>query len=95
MQLKSLHDQNKNISTAVMFKTADTPVISLQILANQQLKEHITKTPALLVCVLGMVAYSTETGEKQMLEAGDFVRIEPNIKHWLDAETDSQLLLIK
>jgi len=59
------------------------------------LKEHITKTPALLVCVEGKVIFNNERGITETLLLGDYVNIEPMIKHWVDAISDSSLLLFK
>jgi hypothetical protein len=43
MNIKDLHQDTKAISTASLFKTENGNVTSIQILTNEQLKEHITK----------------------------------------------------
>ena len=50
MNIKDLHQDTKAISTASLFKTTEGNVTSIQILVDEQLKEHITKVPALLLC---------------------------------------------
>lgn len=95
MNLKSLHTETKAVQTNVMFEPKDGKVISLQIAKNKQLAEHITKVPALLVCVSGSASYGDESGRKLSLKSGDYVNIEPNVKHWVDAEEESNFLLIK
>jgi len=95
MNLSALHSQEKAISTSSIFKTEHTNVISLQILKNEQLKEHITKTPALLLCISGKVIFENEKGIKETLAPGDFINIEPMVKHWVDGVLDSQLILVK
>lgn len=92
--LKNLHTEQKDVQTSVLFE-ANEKVISLQIAKNKQLAEHITKVPALLVCVSGSGSYGDELGRKVSLTPGDYVKIEPNVKHWVDAFEDSNFLLIK
>lgn len=95
MNIKELHPKNRGVETQMMFVATEGKVISLQISKNNQLKEHITKVPALLVCVSGNAIYEDEKGIKAILLSGDFVKIEPNVKHWVDGIEDSNLLLIK
>ncbi|UQD57728.1 hypothetical protein FLAK523_09485 [Flavobacterium sp. K5-23] len=95
MTLKNLHTENKPVQTNLLFKTEEGKVISLQISKNEQLKEHITKVPALLVCVSGNATYHDEKGILANLKSGDYINIEPNVKHWVDAKEESNFLLIK
>lgn len=95
MNLKDLHQDNKPISTASLFKMTEGSVTSIQILANEQLKEHVTRVPALLTCVVGKVVFENEKGLKETLQAGDYVQIEPMVKHWVNAIITSQLILFK
>ena len=94
MNLKNLHPENKAVQTSILFEPKEK-VISLQIAKGEQLKEHITKVPALLVCVSGNAVFDNEKGEKTELQSGDYVLIEENVKHWVDAFEDSNFLLIK
>ena len=94
MNLKNLHPENKAVQTSVLFEPKEK-VISLQIAKDQQLKEHITKVPALLVCVSGKATFSDENDQKILLQSGDYVKIEPNVKHWVDVSENSNFLLIK
>lgn len=95
MNLKELHKDSIGVQTNMMFPATDGKVISLQILKDNQLKEHITKVPALLICVSGNAIYEDEKGNKATLLSGDFVKIEPNVKHWVNGIENSNLLLIK
>ena len=95
MNIKDLHQDTKAISTASLFKTTEGNVSSIQILADQQLKEHITKGPALLLCLTGEAIFENENGIKLTLTTGDYVNIEPNIKHWINAKSTSNLILIR
>ena len=94
MNLKNLHSENKAVQTNLLFEPTEK-VISMQIAKGEQLKEHLTKIPALLVCVSGSGSYGDESGRKMDLKSGDYVKIEPNIKHWVDAFENSNFLLMK
>ena len=95
MNIKDLHTKLKPVSAIPHFKAAEGNITAIQILNNQLLKEHTTKTPALLVCVTGEVVFENERGIKENLLPGDYANIEPMIKHSVKGIEDSQLLLIK
>ncbi len=95
MNLKNLHTENKAVQTNVLFQPTDGKVISLQIAKNEQLKEHMTAVPALLVCVFGNATYNDENGTSIKLQSGDYFNIPVNVKHWVDAHEESNFLLIK
>lgn len=95
MNLRTLHSHEKPVSAISLFKTEQSNVSAIEILNGEQLKEHITKTPALLICVIGNVIFENEKGIKEELLSGDYIHIEPLVKHWVDARMDSQLVLIK
>ena len=95
MNIKDLHTKLKPVSAIPHFKAEEGNVTAIQILNNQLLKEHTTKMPALLVCVTGEVVFENEKGIKEILLPGDYVNIEPMVKHLIKGLQDSQLLLIK
>jgi quercetin dioxygenase-like cupin family protein len=95
MNLKNLHTENKPVQTQLVFSAEEGKVISLQIAAGEQLKEHSTKVPALLVCVTGDAVFHEENGKTIVLKSGDYVNIESNVKHWIDAKEESNFILIK
>lgn len=92
--LKSLHLEAKAVQTKVILNAEQGNVISLQILAGEQLKEHLSPVPAVLVCVSGKGTYREASGET-VLEPGDFVMIAKDVKHEVDAITDSNFILVK
>jgi quercetin dioxygenase-like cupin family protein len=94
MNLINLFTDNKPLQTKKIFASNES-VTTIQLLADAQLKEHVTKVPAFLVCVTGEVVFENEKGIVEKLRPGDFVNIEPEVKHWLNAHRDSLLLLIK
>ena len=95
MKLSDFHTKDKELSAGLLFTGEKGTVTSIQLKANASLKEHITKSQALLLCVTGVVVYEDETSQKIELLAGDYVNIIPNVKHWLVADTLSQLVLLK
>lgn len=94
MNLKDVFTELSPLQTKKMFTPAEG-VVTIQLMKSAKLKEHTTKVPAFLVCVSGEVDFENEKGVKEKLHSGDFVNIEPAVKHWLTAESDSLLLLIK
>jgi quercetin dioxygenase-like cupin family protein len=95
MNLKNLHTENKAVQTNQLFSTTEGKVISLQIASGEQLKEHLSKVPAFLVCVSGNAIYKDEKKSVINLKSGDYVNIEPDVKHRVDAIEESNFLLIK
>jgi quercetin dioxygenase-like cupin family protein len=95
MNIKDKHNIEKPVSTFSLFKGGEGTATAIQILKDQQLKEHTTKVPALLLCITGSVMFENEKGAKVPLLPGDYVNIEPIVKHWVNANESSQLLLLK
>jgi quercetin dioxygenase-like cupin family protein len=95
MNLETIHTQDKPLQTKSLFTSGDAKVTAVKILAQQQLKEHNSAIPALLLCVIGKATFEDEKGQTTTLLPGDFVPIEPNVKHWINAKQDSHLLLMK
>jgi len=95
MNLEKIHTSDKNVSAISVFKTDNGTTISIQIKQGEQLKEHITKVSALLVCLNGKALFENEQGLKENLSAGDYIEIEPMVKHWINAIDESNFLLIK
>ena len=95
MNIKELHTEQKAVSAISFFKGENSMANAIQIQKNETLKEHITKIPALLICIEGDVVFENEKGEKYLLGKGDYVNIEPNVKHWVIANETSQLVLFK
>lgn len=95
MNLKNLHTEDKAVQTKLFFSAEEGKVISLQIAADEQLKEHSTKVTALLVCVTGDAVFHDEKGKTIALKSGVYLNIEANVKHWIDAKEESNFILIK
>lgn len=95
MILKNLHTENKPVQTQLLFEPSEAKVISLQIAKGEILKEHISKVPALLVCVSGNAVFTNEKGIVINLNSGVYVMIEENVKHEVKALEESDFLLIK
>ncbi len=95
MNLSGLHTTGKAVSAKPLSDKLESKAVSIQMREGGLLKEHCTKTPALLLCVLGSVEYGDENGNTVRLLPGDIHPIEPLVKHWVKALQDSQLLLHK
>lgn len=97
MNLEDLLDEHKEVSTKMLFQSEleTSNVIALQIMADGLLKEHISKTPALLLCVKGKVIYEDENNNRNVLNSGQFQKITPMVKHRVKGIYDSQLILCK
>lgn len=95
MNLKKLYEDSSGVQAKTIFSASEGKVISLQILKNNRLKEHITKVPAMLLCISGEAVYEDENNTKVSLFSGDFTEIKPDVKHWVDGIENCNLLLIK
>lgn len=95
MNIEELHQQTKEVSATSLFKGEVGIATAIQLEKNGTLKEHTTKTPALLLCVSGVVSYEDENKKQITLKQGDYILITPDVKHWLNAEEKSQLVLLK
>lgn len=93
--IRELHQTEKEVSAQSLFKGEQGTATVIQLQRNGTLKEHITKTSALLLCIEGRVTYEDETEQEFVLESGDYFLIKPNVKHWLYASVPSQLILLK
>lgn len=95
MNIKELHTPGKPVSAVSIFKSETGNAAAIQILQGEKLKEHTTQVPALLICITGQAVFENEKGLKETLLPGDYVHIEPMVKHWVEGIEQSQLLLIK
>lgn len=94
MNIKDKHS-DKVVSAYPLFKGVEGSATAIQIQKGEQLKEHITKTEAFLICISGSARFGNEKGETHDLKSGDCVLIEPMVKHWVDGIETSQLMLLK
>jgi quercetin dioxygenase-like cupin family protein len=95
MNIKELHTTEKPVSASSLFKSDLGNATAIQILKGEELKEHISKNPAMLICVVGKAVFENENGVKNTLKPGDYVAIESGVRHWVIGMIDSQLVLIK
>jgi len=94
MNIEGVHSRSKAVSAVPIFKGTGENTIALQILADQELKEHITKVPALLISINAEVLFENEKGFKETLFPGDYVPIEPMVKHWVRGIADFSWFLL-
>jgi hypothetical protein len=53
MNIKDLLPHEKAVSTELLLRSEQAVATAIQILQGEQLKEYMTKVPALLICVMG------------------------------------------
>lgn len=94
MNLAGYHSEEKAVSSKLIF-SGEGKVSALHIKAGEQLKEHITPIPAYLICVTGKAVFENEFGFSKQMYNGETIHIEPNVKHWINAVTDCDFVLIK
>lgn len=95
MNLKELHTAEKAVSATRIAGSHTADVMSLQVLKDGLLKEHVSKVPALLICVVGELVYEDEHGTSVRLLPGDLHHIEPMVKHWVKGIQNCQLVLVR
>ncbi len=95
MNVKDFHTDSREVSAKPIAKNLKSNATAIQILKNGLLKEHVTRSAAVLICVLGEVIYEDEGGNKVQLKPGDLYEIAPMVKHWVKGVIDSQLILIR
>ena len=95
MNITELHTQEKPVSAISIFKSELGNATAIKIMKGEKLKEHVTKTAALLICIEGKALFENEKGVKETLITGDYENIEPMVKHWVEGILESQLILIK
>lgn len=95
MNIKDSHITEKPFSLVPLFKGELGTVAAMQIQKGELFPEHITKTPAIVVCVSGEVDFQYTVGEKHRLRSGDYIEITPMEEHFITSIEESQLLLLK
>ncbi len=95
LELKELHQGAAELSAKVLFTGTTGKTTSISLKKDAILKEHITATDALLLCVQGVIEYNQVGQDPQLLYPGEYVNIPANIKHHLVAKEDSQGVLLK
>jgi len=95
MNIQELQISDKPVSFIPLFNGDEGVIRALQIEENQELKEHMTRVPALLICIAGKAVFLDETGIEETLLPGDYVRIPPLVKHEVKAILTTNLLLMK
>ena len=95
MNITELHTQEKPVSAISIFKSELGNATAIKIMKGEKLKEHVTKTAALLIFIECKALFENEKGVKETLITGDYVNIEPMVKHWVEGILESQLILIK
>ena len=95
MNITDSIDTTKAIAVAQLSLEGNPLVNSICMQEGAHLKKHITKVPALLLCVKGEIEYESIDGTKALLCSGDYVHIPAEVEHWLNAKTKVEAVLIR
>lgn len=95
INIKKLHPVAKKVSTVTLFNGKEGVTQSIHVTKGAEISKHQSESPALLICVSGEVIFQNENGVEVTFKSGNYIRIEPEVEHWIHAALDSYLLLIK
>lgn len=95
MNVNELHQKDKGVSAGKIASDITSEINSIRILAGDTLKKHITKVPAFLIVLSGKAVFEDVDGRKINLTSGSYVHIPVNVEHWIDAEEETNLILLK
>lgn len=93
--IQKLHPSRKEVSAEILFKGDEGINQSIHLAKDAELSKHQSKTPALLMCVIGEVLFQNENAVQETLKPGQYVHIAPNVQHWIYSVQDSYLILMK
>lgn len=85
---------SKGIQSKVVAKTDAYKVYKITFGRGAIIKEHTTPIPAFLLVKKGQITFNYRDEQKSLI-AHEFLVIEANKVHWLEAKMDSELLLVK
>jgi len=79
-------------ATSAVIKAAQLEVIRAVLPAGKELRQHDTPGEITVLCIEGEVEFHSGTAAR-LLQAGDFLHLEPRAEHSLRALKDASLLL--
>lgn len=88
-------NHNKAVQAQGIFSNGSATATAIFLTKESLLKEHTTPINALLLCVTGEVVFNNELHQEQLLQAGNYIEIQHDVKHWVLAKEDSTLLLCR
>lgn len=94
----NLHDiiisSEKNLSTKKILNDKGSATL-IQIKKGAVLKEHQSRTKAILVLIAGKAVYEEKERTEKLLMVSDFVHIPEHVTHKVTGIEDALLLLIQ
>jgi quercetin dioxygenase-like cupin family protein len=87
----------EDISAHVIFNGFRRRMVEVKLVNNGVLKKHKAAEPITVFCLSGKGTFSAgpDLEEKQFLEAGALITLEPEIEHEVIAEPEIHLLVTK
>jgi quercetin dioxygenase-like cupin family protein len=95
MHIDEFHQNEKPVSAAKINSDNSSALTSIRILAGESLKAHTTAVPAMLIFISGKANFKDVTGRDFILTPGTYFQIPVNVEHWVDAEEESNFILLK
>lgn len=93
--LKNFHQKESEFSAKLLFEGKTGKTVSIYLQKGAIIKEHTTAVEAMLICVVGHLVYHQKDHSPISLQQGQYVHIPADIPHWVEAEEDSEALLLK
>lgn len=92
--LKAHNPYGTKLATRLINPGGAFTAVSIAIPAGQQLADHTSPKPALLLVIEGQATFSSVSGQVE-LSPGSVVHIPPDIAHRIDATTNSHFVLVR
>ncbi|RYF25303.1 MAG: cupin domain-containing protein [Comamonadaceae bacterium] len=92
VSIQPLGEQLAGATTAAIIKAAQLEVIRVVLPAGKELRQHDTPGEITVQCIEGEVEFHAGTSA-HLLQAGDFLHLEPRAVHAIRALKDASLLL--
>lgn len=92
--LKARNPYGAKLTTRLINPGGSFTAMSVAIPAGQQLADHTSPKPAVLLVIEGQATFSSVSGPID-LSTGSVVHIPPDIVHRIDATTNSHFVLVR
>lgn len=92
--LKTRNPYGAKLTTKLINPGGSFTAMSIAIPAGQQLADHTSPKPALLLVIEGQAKFSSVSGQVE-LSPGSVVHIPQDIAHRIDATTNSHFVLVR
>ncbi len=92
VHVRPLGDRLPQATSTAILKAEQLEVLRVVLPEGKSMKEHQTPGEATVLCIEGVVDFTSEAGTQQ-LHPGDFVHLAPRAPHALKAVQSASLLV--